>query len=172
MRLVHISDIHFGEDEIDRPDDPNLALRHDLIADVATMCGRLGFARAILISGDIANKGRSAEYDFALDWLERHLSPAAGCTLEEVFCIPGNHDVDRGVGNRKFDRLIREDLRRTSPHQVDGKIREYLSDPETAPRLHEPIENYNRFAARFHCNLKPHAKQSDALVGQNPPLIN
>jgi 3',5'-cyclic AMP phosphodiesterase CpdA len=61
MRLVHLSDIHFGEEEIDRPDDPNFALRADLIEHIKEMRARHGPATSVLISGDVANKGRRTE---------------------------------------------------------------------------------------------------------------
>ena len=96
MLLLHISDIHFKKTEVDQPDDPNRALRNDMIGDVKKMRAEIGRpADGILFSGDVAYAGKAEEYDFAYAWLESELCPAAGCPIENVFVIPGNHDVDR-----------------------------------------------------------------------------
>jgi 3',5'-cyclic AMP phosphodiesterase CpdA len=64
--LLHISDIHFRAAEAGQPDDPNLALRNDLIEDVKKMRAEIGRpADGILLTGDIAFAGKAAEYDFA-----------------------------------------------------------------------------------------------------------
>jgi hypothetical protein len=59
-----------------------------------------GTSRALLYPSfrtSVAFAGKAAEYDFAYEWLERELCPAAGCMIENVFVIPGNHDVDRNA---------------------------------------------------------------------------
>ena len=89
MQLLHISDIHFRDTEIDRPDDPNQGLRSDLVEDVEMMRKRLGAADAILVSGDIAYGGNVAEYNFAYRWFEEKLCPAAGCDMEALFYMSG-----------------------------------------------------------------------------------
>ena len=52
-------------------------------------------ADAIWLTGGVAFAGQAEEYDFAYRRLEETLCPAAGCRIEDVFVIPGNHDVDR-----------------------------------------------------------------------------
>jgi len=75
MLLLHLSDIHFKEKELYRPDDPNLALRDDLIEDVRKMCVEIGCnVDHILLTGDIANFGIENEYNFAFDWLTNKLT--------------------------------------------------------------------------------------------------
>ena len=98
MLFLHLSDIHFKRTDIGEPDDPNKALRSDIIKDVKRMRQVIGRAAdGILLTGDIAFAGHPGEYDFASRWLEEELCPAAGCKAENVFVIPGNHDVDRKV---------------------------------------------------------------------------
>lgn len=154
MLFVHLSDIHFKTKEINRPDDPNAALRDDIIDDVKHMRGEIGrSADAILISGDIAYAGATTEYAYAYDWLRSVLCPAAGCTIEDVFVIPGNHDVDRKQAATQLHQDARTKLRDYSAVESDEILRNYLSDPFSAQLLFGPIENYNRFAAKFFCNL-------------------
>lgn len=152
--FVHLSDIHFRSREVSRRDDPNAGLRDDLVTDVALMRREIGRpADGILISGDIAFAGAADEYKFAYEWLKSTLCPAAGCRIEDVFVIPGNHDVDRRQAATPAHRDVRGKLRDYPADQSDDILRSYLSDPFSSQMLFGPIENYNRFAAEFVCNL-------------------
>lgn len=152
MLFIHLSDIHFKAKDIKRGDDPNAGLRDNLIQDVKYMRERLDRpASGILISGDIAFAGAAAEYDFALEWLETKLCPASGCSLDDVFVIPGNHDVDRKKASAMMHRDARAKLREYPAAEVNDVLREYLSDGDSAQLLFSPIDSYNRFAARFFC---------------------
>ncbi|MBY3321642.1 metallophosphoesterase [Rhizobium laguerreae] len=154
MLFLHLSDIHFREKEINRADDPNAGLRDDLIHDIRYMRKKLARkADAILISGDIAFGGTAKEYEFALKWIVEDLCPVSGCDVDNVFVIPGNHDVDRSVANSPMHADARQMLREYPAAKVEGKIRDYMSNKTSARLLFDPIENYNRFAARFWCSL-------------------
>jgi 3',5'-cyclic AMP phosphodiesterase CpdA len=144
MLLLHISDIHFREIHVEQPDDPNRALRDDLVRDVKIMRERIGKAAdGILLSGDIAFAGKAKEYEFALKWLETELCPAAGCKLKDVFVIPGNHDVDRDAANAPVQKNARETLRRLPPSAVEAEIGAYMRDQLSSDVIFGPIENYN-----------------------------
>nr|WP_203566162.1 metallophosphoesterase [Aurantimonas aggregata] len=152
-----MSDIHFRASEIDRDDDPNAGLRDDLVHDVQLMRRRIGrAANAILISGDIAFSGTKREYDFAFSWLHSKLCPAAGCEIEDVFVIPGNHDVEWSQAAKPLHRDARAKLRSCDAKDADKFLREYLSDNFSAQLMFAPIDNYNRFAARFLCSIGPY----------------
>jgi predicted MPP superfamily phosphohydrolase len=83
MRILHISDIHFG-------------LRHDDgVRDIIQMalleCVQgLSFDVAV-ITGDIANKGLDQEYVAAKDFCDALVSGGK----QPLLIVPGNHDVDR-----------------------------------------------------------------------------
>lgn len=174
MLLIHLSDIHFRASEVGHPDDPNGGLRSDLVEDIRYMRTSLGRpADCILISGDIAFAGQAAEYDFAYRWLEQELCPTAGCRLENVFVIPGNHDVDRRAAQAPVQQGARADLRRRAARDVEGELRRYLRDRMSAQVLFDPIENYNHFAAKFLCALGPYSQTgasaaSDAESASRP----
>jgi hypothetical protein len=154
MLFVHLSDIHFRGKDVKRDDDPNLGLRDDLVQDVRHMRQKIGRAASgILITGDIAFGGATDEYDFALKWLEQTLCPACGCNVDDVFVIPGNHDVDRNQASARMHQDARAQLRGYAAKDVDSVLREYLSDKVSAQLLFSPIDNYNRFAARFLCAI-------------------
>jgi Calcineurin-like phosphoesterase/GTPase-associated adaptor domain len=166
MLLIHLSDIHFRAADVGQPDDPNTGLRSDLLEDVRYMRSLIGRpADCILISGDIAYGGQEAEYEFAYRWLEQELCPAAGCAVENVFVIPGNHDVDWRAAQAPAQRGARADLRRRSPTDVEGELRQYLRDKLSAQILFDPIESYNRFAAKFLCALGPYTGTATVVGG-------
>jgi 3',5'-cyclic AMP phosphodiesterase CpdA len=73
--LVHLSDLHFGRD-----------VDLDQINVLESLVPALG-PTAIVISGDLTQRGRHGEFQRALAFVER-LRPAA-----PVHLIPGNHDV-------------------------------------------------------------------------------
>ena len=130
MLFLHLSDIHFRSREVSRDDDPNGALRDDIVDDVRRMRAKIGRpADAILISGDIAYAGAQDEYQFATDWLKDLLCPAAGCSMDNIFVIPGNHDVDRGKTASRMHKDARATLRRLDGDAADNVLREYLSVP-------------------------------------------
>ena len=114
--------------EVSRDDDPNRALRDDIVDDVKKMRARIGRpADAVLISGDIAFAGAQDEYQFATDWLRDLLCPAAGCRMDDVFVIPGNHDVDRGKASARMHKDARATLRQLDGDAADDRLREYLT---------------------------------------------
>ena len=157
MLFLHLSDIHFRSKEVSRDDDPNGALRDDIVDDVEKMREKIGRpADAILISGDIAFAGEQDEYQFATDWLKNFLCPAAACSMDDIFVIPGNHDVDRGKTASRMHAHARESLRRLKGDVADRELREYLSEPTSSQLIFAPLENYNAFAAQFECAIGPY----------------
>jgi hypothetical protein len=48
----------------------------------------------ILVTGDLAFSGKAEEYHLVRGFLD-DLSVASGVPKERIFCIPGNHDIDR-----------------------------------------------------------------------------
>lgn len=48
----------------------------------------------ILATGDLAFSGKSEEYALVRDFFDA-LCEASGVPKERIFCVPGNHDIDR-----------------------------------------------------------------------------
>ncbi|MGR3481670.1 metallophosphoesterase [Salipiger marinus] len=169
MLFLHLSDIHFRSKEVSRDDDPNGALRNDIVDDVRKMRAKIGRpADAVLISGDIAFAGAQDEYEFATAWLRDFLCPAAGCGMDDIFVIPGNHDVDRGQAASRMHKDARTTLRNLDGDAADSTLREYLSDPTSSQLIFAPLENYNEFAAQFECAIGPYDDQHPELK----PFVN
>ena len=152
--FLHLSDIHFRRNA-NTPYDAYKDLRNELERDAIKKGKDLNGVHAILISGDIAFSGHEEEYKIAHDWLQ-HMCRELGCPLENVWTIPGNHDVDRKIIEKSM--LLKDahrNLRQTAA-ELDDKLAGYLGgDPEAAKLIYRPIQNYVDFAAKYGCGLSP-----------------
>jgi hypothetical protein len=155
--FIHLSDIHFNKKGMDHYD-LDKDLRDQIEKDVARMRPKFTSIKGVLVSGDVAFGGRKEEYDEAQAWLKK-LCELAGCREQNVWCVPGNHDVDRAVyeGSPLLQDL-HNTLRPTEPEridEIDEMIPRYLRDSMAGPLLFKPIEQYNDFAALFSCASHP-----------------
>lgn len=170
--LVHLSDIHFRRWEAE-PYDLDEELRNEVTQDVGRVRGQLGEAHAILVTGDIAFSGRSEEYGVAADWLGQ-LARQAGCPEENVWTVPGNHDVDRSaVKQSPLLQAAHRELRRRELHEIDQQIEAYFLRDSVAPKLlFEPIKHYNEFASKFGCDIRPERPYwTNALILNDSSLL-
>tara|TARA_R110001599_G_scaffold6042_3_gene30113 strand:- start:8043 stop:9314 length:1272 start_codon:yes stop_codon:yes gene_type:complete len=152
MLLLHLSDIHFRNSEINTSQDPHHYLRNELLRDAKNQCRMLGAPDAIIISGDIAFSAQPEEYDFATKWIEE-LCEACGSKMKDVVVVPGNHDVDRVDAGGTLVQMIHDTIKKSpTPSNV---IRQHMQDPQTRNLLYKSLENYNEFASQFFCNLLP-----------------
>ena len=86
MRILHLSDVHFGRTTVG---DQNLVL-------LAIQEAVRGVAYDVLIlSGDIANSGQPDQYDLATTFIK------TVAVSRPALVVPGNHDVDRGKADAK-----------------------------------------------------------------------
>ena len=65
-----------------------------MLEDIQNMHGQLGDVNAVLVVGDIAARGKRADYDVAASFLDRACG-LVGLAADQIFCVPGNHDIDR-----------------------------------------------------------------------------
>lgn len=92
-RFLHLSDIHFGQENKDGTIVKHESVRDALISDVKTLAKKRGPASRVLVTGDTAYSGKQDEYKTATEWLEK-VTAACGCDETHVSPIPGNHDYD------------------------------------------------------------------------------
>lgn len=150
--LVHLSDIHFTGSSGTSVHDLDSEVRNEILRDAATVTKELGGATGVLVTGDIAFSGQHAEYDRAASWL-LELCRAIGCPDENVWVVPGNHDVDRKIANSKVTKTLHESVRAKHGPALDKELREILTDDSSAKALLAPLAEYNNFAARFQCSI-------------------
>ena len=91
---LHVSDFHIREGD---PYDCNVVL-NALVSSVRRMREKDGRKPDLIFAtGDIAFSGKPAEFELATRFFDELLE-AAGVEREQLFVIPGNHDVDRSLG--------------------------------------------------------------------------
>jgi predicted phosphodiesterase len=88
---LHLSDFHFRVgDQYDQQ-----VVITSLLNDINDQRLQQGVtADAIFLTGDIAFSGKAEEYQVAREFIEKLIS-VSGVELSNIFCVPGNHDVDR-----------------------------------------------------------------------------
>ena len=130
---LHVSDIHMNVRD---------AWSQDVV--LAAMCRRIEKLREdglaadfILATGDLAFSGKAAEYALARDFFEA-LFKASGVPKERIFCVPGNHDIDRSRQTLCF-KGARSSL--DSQQLVD----EVLAPDDDLATLLEREQGYRRF---------------------------
>ena len=152
--FIHLSDIHFTRHSggaFDLDDE----IRHELERDASELLARVGPPIGVLVTGDVAFSGSRSEYATAGEWLDR-FTESVKCPGENVWVVPGNHDVDRSKANdSKTIRLVHERLRNVPKERIDDEIREICADRPLAKALFDPLVEYNAFAARYQCDVAP-----------------
>ncbi len=101
IRILHLSDLHFG------PDVDWRARLLPLVADVRDEAGGLGFRRLdyLVISGDLTNRAAPEEFEAAFEFVSGLISRFE-LTAERCIIVPGNHDLswDEDVYDWKPER--------------------------------------------------------------------
>ena len=97
VNWLHISDLHFRADS---------EWAQDVV--LTEMCRHIERLRNeglafdfILVTGDIAFSGQPAEYAIAEHFFD-DLELKAGVNRNKIFCVPGNHDIDRSKQKMAF----------------------------------------------------------------------
>lgn len=155
IRLLHFSDIHFKFPECcDLETDPNTSIRDKLIGDIEQHCSKDNKnVDAILITGDIAFAGKKEEYDVASTWIDQ-LCELTRCRKQDVYVVPGNHDVDRNQANGVVVNALREQISVINNKiDRDKAFSKFLSDTTAGHALLYPMQNYNNFASKYNCGI-------------------
>lgn len=146
--FVHVSDIHFGQEKDDRVY-IHADVKQQLIADAKEVVSNIagGVAHGVLVTGDIAQSGKWAEYEDAGKWLDE-LAASIGVEIHRVQMVPGNHDLDR----TKLSFAGRQIL----DHIRAGGTKEYeeiLNNQTDRAALFARFEDYDRFSYGYNCPL-------------------
>lgn len=156
--LVHISDIHFGQERDQRVHIHN-DVKKQLIADARRVVrvDLQATAAAILVTGDIAFSGMEEQFKAAGEWLDV-LADAVGCPQNQVQMVPGNHDLDRNKTSRSAQHLL-DLIRAGGPAEYE----EVMSNPTDRAALFARFEDYERFCYGYRCELNGEAKAATNL---------
>lgn len=155
LTFIHLSDIHFilgfsseSPFDIDKP------VRDAILQDAKYLRTKLGPVSGVLLTGDIAYAGKGGEYKTALDWLGQ-LTEILNCEKEYLWCVPGNHDVDRSVLKENTAiSAVQDRLRAAADREV--QLRKDLEVANTGRLLFSPLKAYSEeFATRLGCLSHP-----------------
>jgi 3',5'-cyclic AMP phosphodiesterase CpdA len=154
--FVHLSDIHFREEVAGQLYDRDRDVRNQLERDLTELTNRVGTPYGIVVGGDIAFKGASDEYAFARAWLTS-ICHRINCPEDAIWTVPGNHDVNRAVVDSSPTlQNVHHELRNVEPERIDDAIEKWCTrDMYTRTHILQPIEEYNRFAAAYGCDVSP-----------------
>ena len=136
LRFLHLSDIHFAARESSPDTDLDKAVRERMLKDIQAMQNQLGDMNAVLVVGDIAAKGKRADYNVAASFLDRTCE-LVGLAAEQVVCVPGNHDIDREQQGALHD-AARFQLRRVEARQISDVLLTLLQEEDGRQTLLRP----------------------------------
>jgi 3',5'-cyclic AMP phosphodiesterase CpdA len=154
-RLIQLSDIHFGQ-ERDGSVHVHTDVREKLIDDAEQFVNTHGKADLLLISGDIAYSGKSAEYKEAGKWLDL-LTERTKCETNAVRMVPGNHDCDRGLITR-FVKSAHREMRDGTVKSAYAYLDDIYKSDEEASSLINKLKAYRDFSASYESDFSSIAK--------------
>jgi 3',5'-cyclic AMP phosphodiesterase CpdA len=131
--------------------DQDLTLRDAIVQDAELKKELLGPVNRIIVGGDIAYQGDSAEYAMAEQWLEE-LRVASGCLKGGILVVPGNHDVNRLIAKTDLPVANAQRAVHTAADK-EAELKRQLAFEPTAKEFAKPIEAYNEFARQYDCQI-------------------
>ena len=137
IRWLHVSDLHLRESEI-WSQDAVLAAMLDDIQQRVEAGTKFDFA---LITGDLAYSGQDSEYALVESFID-DLIRVIGVTRGEIFCVAGNHDVDRSVQTMCFSGA-RQNLR------SEADVYTFLSNEVERETLLTRLQAFQEFHRRY-----------------------
>lgn len=152
--FLHLSDIHFSRSRNDVVYDEDQDVRHELERDLERHRGLWGDVDAVLVSGDIAFSGKQEQYDRAYYWLQ-HLCCITGCDQQDVWVIPGNHDIDRKAYEDAIVSAVHQQLREATPAEFDKLTEKFLKTEQASAALYGAQKHFLELAEKFNCPPHP-----------------
>lgn len=146
IRFLLLSDIHLLS--LAKEQDIHYCVRNSFLKDLADYVKANGSITHILVSGDVANKGEKSEYISAKSFFEQ-VCNVVGCSLKDVYVIPGNHDKNFNADRSELRHIINAGL------SIDGdnnKIStscmfyQLLKDTDAIRMMYAPFKAYFDFA--------------------------
>ena len=140
INWLHISDLHL---RVGHEWSQNLVLE-EMCRNIVQKRDSGLTADFILLTGDIAFSGKAEEYDLAKGFFDQ-LQSSSGVPQNRMFCVPGNHDIDRSKQTNAFNGA-RHTLRSRS--DVDN----LLGDRDELGVLLQRQEHYRNFQESYFSN--------------------
>jgi len=140
LTWLHLSDWHQGNREFDRQ-----VVGDALIEDLerrATISPDLAKIDFIVFSGDVAHSGKPEEYQAAkVEFFDRLLR-ATGLAPEQLFIVPGNHDLNRD----EFELLPPALLK---PLESDTEVQKWIIEDRQRGLVLQPFNSFTKFVIDY-----------------------
>ena len=171
LTWLHLSDWHQKGSEFDRQVVFSALLRD--IRERTKINPDLEKIDFVVFSGDVAFSGKPEEYQAAKEQFFQPILDALGLKPNQLFIVPGNHDLDRD----EF-RLLPREL--TKPLASEKDVQEWLTDDRRRSRLLEPFQAFASFVREYTGQEPPDyvnvrrmkiGKKEVALLGLNSAWI-
>ncbi|GAB6120002.1 metallophosphoesterase family protein [Dysgonomonas termitidis] len=147
LRLLHFSDIHFYNYK-DARWDKDREIQNEIIQDLSRVLKDDSTQiNHILICGDIAFSGKDEEYEDASQWIN-NVCLKTGCENQNIFLIPGNHDVNRSQISLACNEL-RSVLREQNIEKYDDLLEKAWLRKEDKDVLLLPFIPYYKFVKKY-----------------------
>lgn len=147
LTWLHLSDLHMRGEAVDDISIVLRALWRDLPKQIERVGGGLDF---IAFSGDVAYAGKAEEYELAVKYFFEPLLEVTEVAREQLFIVPGNHDVDRDLV-----ALINPEIAQSLTDRE--RVREVLEDERRRQALFQPLSAYEQFIGNFFGGAPEHA---------------
>lgn len=171
ITFLHLSDIHFSKRDRSSLYELDEGLRREIEHDSRTMASELGGVTGILVSGDVAFAGTPSEYANASSWLAE-LSTGLGVPAENIWVVPGNHDINWAIQDTdEIGISLRHTLRTVPLSDLDERLESILTDSDASSHVFDPLRHYQTFAADYDCLTNPERVAWSARVDLGPYVI-
>lgn len=182
MRILHLSDLHFGFDK-DKTQEDKRNNYIDTLYDKITEVSKKNAIDYIFITGDIAWKAKDTDYQLASPFIKKVME-IVDVSADKVFLCPGNHDVNREVleetevpvDQERADELLKYERL----DKLSGRFSEYITycEDENFPKFSlkdkdnyligmNECEDFNIICINTSWYAKNDEVQNDMWVGNN-----
>jgi len=138
IHILHISDIHYAIEK-----DPSITcILYEFLQDIKKWRSQQNNSNihSICITGDIAQSGQENQYLAIKEKIDAILN-STGCPIENLFIIPGNHDV------QQYDQISDQGktlLKKVKENKIDIDSN-VLGNVDHFRLFHDKFANYYRF---------------------------
>jgi predicted MPP superfamily phosphohydrolase len=142
LHILHISDIHYA-----LKNDPTITcIFHEFLEDIKKWRSQQNHTniQTICLTGDIAQAGQKEQYD-AINEKINAILETTGCEKENLFIIPGNHDVQEYGYISLQGKTLLEQVR-DNRINIDTAV---LSSTEHYRLFHDKFANYYNFIEKY-----------------------
>jgi predicted phosphodiesterase len=134
IRILHLSDFHFSK----KSEWESTPVLNELVSDLSNLMDEKLNPDLVVISGDITQGGKKADFNKALQWIEKRLIPTLGINNKQLFLVPGNHDLER-IGREKTTKAYLTDI---IENQKFDELSESFQDERTKNQIIKPFRNF------------------------------